>query len=175
MARISNAVNGKMEQLTATLEELTIEDETRGLIARQLGVMKQVEEEKKKVKVKVRDLDGETGKLRSWITAAQLNMDNKGVEGDEDKIKFIGGYLKDKAWDWVEPILREKDAVPQEDWSDRTTKVLGSYKEFRKALNQVFGETDERKIAADKLQKLYQVRSVAEYITTIIDVEESTI
>ena len=82
-------------------------------------------------------------------------------------------YLKDKAWDWVEPILREKDAVPQEDWSDRTTKVLGSYKEFRKALNQVFGETDERKIAADKLQKLYQVRSVTEYITNFQTITSS--
>lgn len=177
MAAISNAVNGKMEQLTATLEGLTIEDETRGLIARQLGgIMKQVEDEKKKVKVKVRDLepfDGETGKLRSWITAAQLNMDNKGVEGDDDKIKFIGGHLKGKAWDWVEPILREKDALPRDDWSERTTRVLGSYKEFRKALNQVFGETNERKIAADKLQKLYQVRSVTEYITNFQTITSS--
>jgi len=158
-----------MEKLTETLGELTIEDDARLLIGRQLaGIMKQVEDEKKRVKVKVRDLepfDGEKGKLRSWLTAAHLNMENKGVEGDEDKIKFIGGHLKGKAWDWFEPILREKDTLSQSEWSDRTIRILGSYKELKKALNQVFGETDERKAAAEKLQKLYQVRSVTEYIT----------
>jgi hypothetical protein len=162
-------MSAKMEQLTATLDGLTIEDNTRSTIARQLGgIMKQVEEERKKVKVKVRDLepfDGETGKLRTWLTAVQLNMDNKGAENDEDKIKFIGGHLKGKAWDWFQPILREKDTVPRANWSDRTERIIGSSKELKKALNQVSGETDERKKAADKLQKLYQVRSVTEYIT----------
>jgi hypothetical protein len=123
--------------LTATLDGLTIEDNTRSTIARQLGgIMKQVEEARKKVKVKVRDLepfDGETGKLRSWLTAVQLNMDNKGVENDEDKIKFIGGHLKGKAWDWFEPILREKDTVPRANWSDRTERIIGSSKELKKA------------------------------------------
>ena len=36
---------------------------------------------------------------------------------------------------------------------------------MKKAMGQVFGEIDERKTAAEKLQRLRQTRSVTEYIT----------
>ena len=51
------------------------------------------------------------------------------------------------------------------EWSDRTTRILGSYREMRKAMGQVFGNIDERKTAAQKLQKLRQTNSVRNYIT----------
>ena len=79
-------------------------------------------------------------------------MDNKGVENDEDKIKFIGGHLKGKAWDWFEPILREKDTVSRADWSDRTERILGSSKESKKALNQVL----EKRMKERKRQTSYR-------------------
>jgi hypothetical protein len=47
--------------------------------------------------------------LRSWLTAANLQIVNKGIEGEERKVRFIGGYLRGKAWNWFEPILRESD------------------------------------------------------------------
>lgn len=66
------------------------------------------------MKVKDREpYDGETKNLRSWLTAANLNMENKGIEGEEAKVRFIGGHLKGKAWDWFEPILRERDTTPR--------------------------------------------------------------
>ena len=45
---------------------------------------------------------------------------------------------------------------PRSEWSDRATRILGSYKEMKKAMGQVFGEIDERKTAAEKLQRLRQ-------------------
>ena len=155
----TNVLNTKVDELAATLEGLTLNDDIKDHINQQLaGILRQVDDEKRKPKMKVEDLDpydGETGKLRSWLTA----------EGDDAKIRFVGGHLKGKAWDWFEPILRERDMLPRSEWSDRAIRILGSFKEMKKALNQVFGETDERKMSAERLQKLYQVRSVTEYIT----------
>jgi len=47
----------------------------------------------------------------------------------------------------------------------KTTRILGSYKELKKAMGQVFGAIDERKDAAERLQRLRQTRSVTDYIT----------
>jgi Retrotransposon gag protein len=94
-------------------------------------------------------------------------MENKGIEGDEAKINFIALYLRGKAWNWFEPILCEKEPKKKTDcnWSDRTTRILRSYKEMEKAMAQVFGDVDEQKTAAKQMQKLQQTRSVTEYIT----------
>lgn len=77
----------------------------------------------------------------------------------------MGNYLIGRAWYWFEPIMRERNSKPKEDRSDRTSKVLSSYNEMRKAMRQVFGDVDERTVAAQKLQHLRQTRSVRDYIT----------
>ena len=61
--------------------------------------------------------------------------------------------------------MRERDVKEKAEWSDRTTKVLSSYAELRKAMEQVFGDIDERMSAAAKLQKLRQTTTVRQYIT----------
>ena len=92
-------------------------------------------------------------------------MESNGITDDKAKIVFIGSHLKDNAWSWFEPFMRERDTKPEIEWSDRTTKVLKNYKELTKAMGQVFGDIDERKTAAVRLQKLRQVTSVRQYIT----------
>jgi hypothetical protein len=84
---------------------------------------------------------------------------------DQGKIKYVGNYFIGKAWSWFEPIMREKNSRPKEDWSDRTGRVLSSFDGMKKAMRQVFGEIDERTVAAQRLQHLRQNRSVREYIT----------
>ena len=161
----NSALNKKVDKLAEALEALTIGDDLKDYIGDQL---KSIKQEGGKHDYKVKDLDtfdGERQKLRSWLTAANLQIVNKGIEGEERKVRFIGGYLRGKAWNWFEPILRESDEKPRVEWSDRATRILGSYKEMKKAMGQVFGEIDERKTAAEKLQRLRQVRSVTEYIT----------
>jgi Retrotransposon gag protein/gag-polyprotein putative aspartyl protease len=161
----NSALNKKVDKLAEALESLTLGDELKNYIGQQLSGIKQ---EGGRPDYKIRDLetyDGEKQKLRSWLTAANLQINNKGIEGEERKVRFIGGYLRGKAWNWFEPILRESDEQPRKEWSDRTLRILGSYKEMKKAMGQVFGEIDERKTAARKLQSLYQTRSVTDYIT----------
>src|SRR5467141_3291956 len=161
----NNVLNKKVDKLAEALEALTIGDDTKEYIGAQLAGIRQ-EGARKDYKVKdLETYDGKTQKLRSWLTAANLQLVNKGVEGEERKVRFVSGYFRGRAWHWFEPILRESDERPRTEWSTRPTRILGSYKELKKAMGQVFGAIDERKHAAEKLQRLRQTTSVTEYIT----------
>jgi hypothetical protein len=158
----TSVINRKVDELAATLEGLTINDDIRDMIQQQLQGIRTNE-----VRVKLKALehyDGKSRPLRSWLTEASLHMENKGIVGDEAKIRFIGGHLKGNAWDWFEPFPRERNNKPKVEWSDRTTNVLASYRSLSKAMTQVFGDIDERKTAARKLQQLRQTTSVRSYI-----------
>jgi retrotransposon gag protein len=61
--------------------------------------------------------------------------------------------------------MRERNTKPREDWSDRMERLLSSFNEMTMAMRQVFGDVDERTVAAQKLQNLRQDKSVREYIT----------
>jgi retrotransposon gag protein/zinc knuckle protein len=166
----TNALNAKVDNLAATLEGLSLDDDLKQRIERQLAeIATQTSAgNSRRHEIKIKDLetyDGETKNLRSWLTAANLQIENKGVTGEEEKVKFIGGYLRGKAWNWFEPILRERETRNKREWSERAKRILGSYDEMKKAMNQVFGDVDERKTAAKKLQQLRQTKSVTEYIT----------
>jgi hypothetical protein len=144
----NNALNKKVDKLAEALENLTLGDDLKEYINHQLAGIKQ---EGGRSDFKVKDLDifdGKNYKLRSWLTAANLQLLNKGIEGEERKVRFVGGYLRDLAWTWFEPIVKESFEKPKTEWSDRTVRILGSYKEFKKAMGQVFGETNERQTAA---------------------------
>ena len=161
----NNTLNRKVDKLAETLADLTLGDDLKEYVADQLAGIRQ---EGKTRDYKVKDLkpfDGKKQKLRSWLTAANLQLVNKGIEGEERKVRFIGGYLEGLPWDWFEAILRESDDKPRNEWSKRTTRILGSYAEFKKALGQVFGEKNERQTAAEKLQRLRQTGTVTSYIT----------
>src|SRR5882762_2726839 len=161
----NNVLNKKVDKLAEALEALTIGDDIKEYIGAQLAGIRQ---EGSRQDYKVKDLvtyDGKTQKLRSWLTAANLQLVNKNVEGEERKVRFVSGYFRGRAWDWFEPILRESDERPRTEWSSRTTRIMGSYKELKRAMGQVFGAIDERKDAAEKLQRLRQTRSVTDYIT----------
>ena len=161
----NNTLNRKVDKLAETLADLTLGDDLKEYVSDQLAGIRQ---EGKTRDYKVKDLkpfDGKKQKLRSWLTAANLQLVNKGIEGEERKVRFIGGYLEGLPWDWFEAILRESDDKPRNEWSKRTTRILGSYAEFKKALGQVFGEKNERQTAAEKLQRLRQTGTVTSYIT----------
>jgi hypothetical protein len=102
----------------------------------------------------------EYGIKQTSIEIAVLPYDKTHRKFSEAKVKFIGGYLRGKVWNWFEPILRERDTKPRSEWSERAIRILGSYKELKKAMSQVFDDIDERKTAARELQKLRQTKSV---------------
>src|ERR1700722_16052769 len=138
----TNAIGGKIEELTTALEGLSIGEEVRHVIERQLEDLKDEiknpsRNEKKGLKLKALEHYDGTRPLRSWLTEAELHMENKNIAGDGEKVRFVGGHLKGKAWDWFEPFMRERGEKPRAEWSDRTVRILGSYKEMRKAIGQV--------------------------------------
>jgi hypothetical protein len=154
----------KIDDLTRALENLEIEDDAKRIIEGHLRELK-----KDAIKPpKIKDLvvfDPAKQKLRSWLTAADNFVYNQRIEGEENKVRAIGSYLRELAWDWFEPILNEANNKPKSECEDRTCRIMGSYKEFKKSLGKVFGQLDERKIAAEKLARLRQTTSVTLYIT----------
>jgi hypothetical protein len=154
----------KIDDLAKALETLAIEDDAKEIIEGHLRELK-----KDAVKPpKLKDLvvfDPSKQKLRSWLTAADNFVYNQRLEGEENKVRAVGSYLRELAWDWFEPILNEANNKPRTEWEARTRRIMGSYREFKKSLGKVFGQIDERKTAAEKLARLRQTTSVTLYIT----------
>ena len=157
-----STLNIRIEEIIAGLGALSLEDSERASVTQQLKGLKN-----RGLGVKLKPLEHYDGKkpLRSWLTAASLHMESNGIIDEKSKIVFIGSHLTGNAWNWFEPFMRERDTRSEDEWSDRTTKVLKNYKELRKAMEQVFGDIDERKTAAIELQQLRQTTSVRQYIT----------
>jgi hypothetical protein len=141
-----------------------VKDELQELFAGQTGTLNNQSGKRNGVR-KIRPFDGESQSARSFLTAIELQMENDGVVGDERKVMYVGNYLEGKAWNWFEPIARERNQHAREDWSERAKRILTNYVEMKKAMQQAFGDLDERTKAAQELQRLRQVRSVREYIT----------
>ena len=117
-------LNNKIETIIAGLGGLSLDDDDRGIVTQQLRGLKN-----RGLGVKLKPLEHYNGKsrpLRSWLTEASLHMESNGITDDKSKIVFIGSHLKDNAWSWFEPFMRERDTKQESEWSDRTTKVLMS-------------------------------------------------
>jgi hypothetical protein len=85
----NNALNKKVDKLAEALENLTLGDDLKDYIQQQLAGIKQ---EGARPDYKVKDLDvfdGKKQKLRSWLTAANLQIVYKGIEGEERKVRFV--------------------------------------------------------------------------------------
>jgi len=157
LAETTAAIDQKVDALASALGGLTIGDDLKQHINLQLAEIRvQMQQEiNKTVPVRSsRQIDpyngDESQSLRSFLTAIELRMENQGIE-DEKKVRYVGGYLRKKAWEWFEPIIRERNEKHRHDWSERATRILGDYKEMKKAMGQVFGDIDERKTAAQEL------------------------
>ena len=157
-------VGRRVETLMRALNELSLEEGDREIIE---GHLREIRGETAKPP-KIKDLitfEPSKQKLRGWLTAADNFVYNQKIEGEENKVRVISSYLRGQAWDWFEPILNEANNISKTSWEERTAKIMGNYREFKKALGKVFGELDERKTAAEKLAKLKQTTSVTAYIT----------
>ena len=159
----NTSVGRRIEDLARALGTLAIEDDARGIIEGHLRELKRDAVRPLKLK-DLEVFDPDKKKLRSWLTAADNFVYNQKLEGEENKVRVIGSYLHELAWRWFEPILHEAGNNPRDRCSARTRRILGSYKEFKKALGQVFGQIDERKTAAEQLARLKQTTSVTMYI-----------
>ena len=167
-----NALNSKLDALSDQVKVSLNDDTHSQVFAQQIARVKEdlqaiVSSQPGGKRKSVRKIKpyGESQSLRSFLTAIELQMENDRIVGSENKVKYVGNYLEGKAWDWFEPIVRERNQFERENWSARAKRILTNYGEMKKAMQQAFGDLDEKVKAAQKMQRLRQVRSVREYIT----------
>jgi hypothetical protein len=127
-----------------------------------------LERAKRKAKLEAPDkYGGEKDKLTGFITQMQnyLQYYPDQFDGEGAKVTYAASRLKDKALRWFEPTLKDYLMIKTADQDDFTTKVFGSYAEFEKEITKVFGDTDEKIHAQDRLARLKQTKSCAAYAT----------
>jgi hypothetical protein len=82
------------------------------------------------------------------------------------KVTFVASRLEGKALRWFEPTMKDRlDNQDEDDREDFTTKVFGQYAEFEKEILKVFGDTDEKLHAQERLARLRQTKSASAYAT----------
>ena len=100
------------------------------------------------------------GEVYKWF--AQLRLVFRGkprtYHSDEDKIAYALSYMIGAAQNWAMPILQALDEGRHHD-------LLISYDAFREVVIGVFGDIDRRGNAEDRLGRLQQTGSVANYIS----------
>lgn len=110
--------------------------------------------------------DGKRNKLRGFITQsmAYLSHNTECIQYESDKVRTIAQYLKDEAYDWFEPRLRDF-LENGKDCSHETQEVFSSYPEFVKQLKDTYGVVDEEREAARQLRLLFQKGSAGDYVS----------
>ncbi|RYP54676.1 hypothetical protein DL768_000612 [Monosporascus sp. mg162] len=85
---------------------------------------------------------------------------------EAQKVGYAASRLDGKALRWFEPTL--KDYLEHDDNDDReefTQEVFQRYTKFEEEIRKVFGDTDEKLHAQERLARLRQFRSAAAYAT----------
>jgi len=102
----NTSVGRRVDDLTRALGSLAIEDDAKEIIEGHLRELKRDATRPLKLK-DLEVFDPTKKKLRSWLTAADNFVYNLKLEGEENKVRVIGSYLRDLACEWFEPILHE--------------------------------------------------------------------
>jgi hypothetical protein len=104
---------------------------------------------------------GERSKLRSFLTQMDMHIAiNSAFLATEDaKVVYVSTCLRDAAFDWIEPSLREYYNESQSEWSAYTKEIFKSYKDFKKRFTAAFGDIDAVRSAERQLRALRQTGS----------------
>jgi len=108
---------------------------------------------------------GERGKLRSFLAKLDLyiGFNQKKFNSEMDKGLYTVAYLKDAAFDWVDPKLHEfLDKSPKERDADEES-IFSDFKKFKEELRKAFGVVDEKRAAERRLHTLKMDKSAAKY------------
>ena len=82
---------------------------------------------------------------------------------DELKVRHATSFLKSKALQWFEPIMRDYVNNPPDQRKVETRTVYANYLTFEKELKDAFGLMDEKRAAEMAIQKLKQTTSTSSY------------
>ena len=90
---------------------------------------------------------GERGKLRAFLARLELyiGFNQAKFKSEMDKGLFTTSFLKDAAFDWVEPKLHEfLDQTSHERNADKES-IFGNIRKFKEELQRAFGVVNEKR------------------------------
>ncbi|KAJ5589600.1 gag-pol polyprotein [Penicillium hordei] len=92
-----------------------------------------------------------------------LDVNSAKIPNEAGKVIFVSTYLRGQAWDWFEPHIRDYYGKKPEEWSDTTTNIFSEYRNFRRHLENTFGDIDAARTAQKKLQRIRQTGTMSSY------------
>lgn len=100
------------------------------------------------------------GEVYKWFAQLRLVFRGKprAYRCDEDKVAYALSYMSGTAQNWAMPILQALD-------EGRPHDLLVDYNAFREAVIAVYGDIDRKGTAEDRLGRIRQTGSVANYIS----------
>ena len=81
-----------------------------------------------------------------------FNLDK--FKTEVDKVMWAVSFLRGAAFDWIEVFLNDFMDSKDDDKEPETNAIFGSYQEYKKRLNRVFGDIDAKRSAERQLQGL---------------------
>jgi len=101
--------------------------------------------------------------LERFLSQCQLYflLKKDDFKNSMEKVLFAGSHLRGPAADWFTPFIR--DISKGQDARQETKAIFGSYLNFEKALEQLYGSRDKQRAAVRQLQQLKQFGPASQY------------
>ena len=111
---------------------------------------------------------GSKDELTGWLVQmrAYILYYEERFVNEAQKVGYAASRLEGKALRWFEPTLNDYlENLDDDDREDFTQQVFQRYAKFEKEIRKVFGDTDEKLHAQERLAQLRQTKSTAAYAT----------
>ena len=97
--------------------------------------------------------DGTQNKLQAFVTQLDLYLclNRERITEENNKVLFASTYLTGPVFDWFEPTLQDYQENQPDQQDDNTQAIFASYVEFKKQLEETFGDIDTTCNAEQKL------------------------
>jgi len=108
---------------------------------------------------------GKREKLRAFLIKLKLYIEFNQAKfrSEMDKGLFTVSYLKDAAFDWVDPKLHEFLDKTLKKWMNNKKSIFSNYKKFKDELQRAFEIVDEKQAAERRLHILKMNKSAVKY------------
>ena len=90
-----------------------------------------------------------------------MRMNREKLTREEDKVLFATSYLTGPAFDWFEPIIRNYQDYQYERQNRDTRDIFSDFGQFKKYLQETFGDIDGTQNTERKFWQIRQTGSAA--------------
>jgi hypothetical protein len=152
----------RQQNLEADLKEK--EESIEALQATLQSAMGEINTNPSRVKYnKPQEYKGERETLQAFLTQMNLHLRVNKIPLASDQVCLAATFLKDKAFDWFNPTMRDWMDNDEEDQRPETRRMFSSYANFEKEIRNTFGDIDEKGTAERQLGVLRQRGSASKY------------